>query len=388
MASATHYSGSVPPMERSQCDQILRECGLAKFADSPDDFPDLHFADIFIPYKTAQFSRNYGYLTDGFVQTQQRFLRLGDSDSHHHLRDADRERYTIVKSLHESKVDVVKIDELTGLYARKLTAKPKAPGGVDPRDQEEAARQVTNEIRCMKKCDHDHIINFKESYTDEEYFGIIMTPVSDVNLRQFMDERPEYESGNVYSSESFRLDLESFFGCLLTAFCYLRREGIRHRDIKPENLLVKFSTETRKRPRILVCDLGLAHDSSEGKDTTTSNRDGTPRYKAPELVRYERLEHKEETDVWSLGCVFVELHAVISGRTFAHLQDRLSERKSPTNWTYYENRDRVLKWVHECSQQSQDLAPGASDREPIIESMVSFSPSLTRRISGPSLIQC
>ena len=352
-------------MEQSICNQILSECQQKGLAENSEIF----IVDVYIPYKADQLPSLLEEITDPFRQRQRAFLGLNIPEQHHRWIIADSKRYESVRGLAESRIDEVDING--SKYVRKRTAKPSA---IDPRDQECVAKSFWNEITCMKRCSQRHIVKFKESYTDETYFGIIMLPVAECNLRQFMEKDFVARMYDHYPLENFERDLESFFGCLLTAMCYLRGKEIRHRDIKPENILVKFNQDFSSQPTVLICDLGLAHDfSGERRDTTESNRQGTPRYKAPELVAPHRLPHKEETDVWSLGCVFVELHTIISGFTLIQLFQTMSQdgNDQPDEyWSYHERRLKTLQWVDEMDARADEVAPGSHLRGTLIKAMV------------------
>jgi serine/threonine protein kinase len=79
---------------------------------------------------------------------------------------------------------------------------------------------------------------------------------------------------------------------------YVHSFGIIHRDIKPENILIDKS-----RSLVKLIDFGLAIHESQ----VTTDYIATRWYRAPENL----LETKEYTcaiDVFSLGCVIVELY--------------------------------------------------------------------------------
>ena len=58
------------------------------------------------------------------------------------------------------------------------------------------------------------------------YVGIIMSPVADWNLEEFLDR-------DTIPSEDLSF-LRTFYGCLAAALRYLHRNCIRHKDIKPQ----------------------------------------------------------------------------------------------------------------------------------------------------------
>ncbi|KAH7128096.1 cyclin-dependent kinase, partial [Dendryphion nanum] len=72
-----------------------------------------------------------------------------------------------------------------------------------------------------------------------------------------------------------------------------------HRDIKPHNTLVKGDC-------VFFTDFGIALDW-EGLSCSASTEDTgkTLAYAAPEVTKYEK--RNTAADVWSLGCVFIEM---------------------------------------------------------------------------------
>lgn len=116
----------------------------------------------------------------------------------------------------------------------------------------------------------------------------------------------------------------------LRALAILEAADVMHRDIKPENLLIDPSTLSLK-----ICDFGLARTDPNSDEEIhfdqMGRREGefamkvlkhvltnkkrprrlsfyvasTP-YRAPEIAVGEK-EYHCQSDVWSMGCVFVEL---------------------------------------------------------------------------------
>lgn len=173
-------------------------------------------------------------------------------------------------------------------------------------------RGFETELGVLKKVKHMHIVELIGSYTDARYVALIMSPVADGDLADFLAQRPISSSQQTY--------LRKFFGCLSSALTYLHDSKIRHKDLKPRNILVKEET-------VLLTDFGLALDWTDAQSTTFATLTGfTRKYCAPEVAREE--PRSSSSDVWSLGCVFLEMLTVLKGVTVDSMDTFLSTHGS------------------------------------------------------------
>lgn len=88
---------------------------------------------------------------------------------------------------------------------------------------------------------------------------------------------------------------------LLSGLAYCHERRIMHRDLKPQNILVNKNGELK------IADFGLARAFSIPMPHYTHNV-MTLWYRAPEiLIGGERDSYFTPIDVWSAGCIFVEM---------------------------------------------------------------------------------
>ncbi|EPS38648.1 hypothetical protein H072_7646 [Dactylellina haptotyla CBS 200.50] len=218
-------------------------------------------------------------------------------------------------------------------YARKRL--PRGPvgkgGGAGPRAKEHM-KAFKAELEVLKRLRHRHTVEYVGSYTDAQHLGIIMAPVADGNLAWFLNKIVAEDNNRTITatvsstgSDGSSLDgttsvekralLRTYFGCLASALGYLHTSQIRHKDIKPQNILVMPGTG------VLLTDFGLSFDWAELSRSTTKGAPAalTPRYAAPEVAEHE--PRGASADMWSLGCVFLEMVTVLKGETLEDLKE-------------------------------------------------------------------
>jgi serine/threonine protein kinase len=137
------------------------------------------------------------------------------------------------------------------------------------------------------------------------------------------------------------------FRQLARAVAHAHTLQIAHRDIKPSNLV--FSTRIDNTPRVVLIDWGHACDSRRALCTrkVEVTKAGTLAYRAPEvLVDSKRVSADLDNssilfaqDIWSLGCLFLDL-LFVGGHAHQYEADaRFSCRTSQELllwWTAYQ----------------------------------------------------
>ncbi|MCJ1268929.1 hypothetical protein MMC22_008817 [Lobaria immixta] len=236
-----------------------------------------------------------------------------------------------------------------------------------PRSINSIADSFINERENLEKaerCKHLHIVSFVASFTDESYFGFIMSPVAKSNLKTLLEQSRE-------SNIDERKSLYEAFGCLLETIRHLHEDlKMRHCDLKPSNILV--CRLQGDHFHVCLCDLGISYawDSTENESTDRNHR-GTARYKAPE-VRGETRSHNRMADIFSLGCIFLEMYAVLRGRTLDQMARSITDNHESfdNHWTYAGSLQGVRKWLEELLQDDDD------DREEVLVGLIKSMVSL------------
>ncbi|KAF2268654.1 kinase-like protein [Lojkania enalia] len=185
------------------------------------------------------------------------------------------------------------------VYARKLF---RLPNQVSKR--ENFVQAIKREAQITYRLRHHHIVTVYETYEWRQHFGIIMRPVAQGDLATLLDQ-VDNTSGEL--RDNFLQYIPKWCGCLIQAIAYIHGELVRHKDIKPANILINNHD-------ILLTDFGLAEDMAQKDSTGTEGSVGvhTVRYCAPE-VKKDNARRGRSADIFSLGCVFLEMATVLIG---------------------------------------------------------------------------
>jgi serine/threonine protein kinase/ankyrin repeat protein len=246
------------------------------------------------------------------------------------------------------------VSKATGkVYARKRIRR-KATFGHDS----QAQKIYENELHALKTIgDNDHLIKVRGTYTDKKYLVMLLEPVADGNLKQFMNSATEF-------SPERQRQFRSYFGCLAQTIAFLHTLEVLHKDIKPENVLLKDW-------HLILTDFGTAFDwSKTGQSMTRSNAADvrTPRYQSPEV--FSAGEFHRASDIWSLGVVFLEMVTILRGKSLVDMNDFLQCHGSHLTAIHF-NLEAALKWFEEL--QAVERGP-LTDNEPLtwIKGMLSL----------------
>jgi len=207
---------------------------------------------------------------------------LEEGGKHLHLSKSGDEYFLPHASLGTGKKGIVDV-VISRRTARPFARKRLKRGLSAPADAK-ILEEFEREIQALKRLCHNHIVKLVGSYTDSRNVGLIMTPVADLNLEEFLAD-PKLDA--VLRKRRLR----PFFGCLATALSYLHDKDVRHNDIKPRNILVKDFG-------VYLTDFGIAKSWDENMQSTTlGNHEGyTKRYCPPELV------HGHQVSIPEYGC--------------------------------------------------------------------------------------
>ncbi|KAI9723441.1 MAG: hypothetical protein M1812_001325 [Candelaria pacifica] len=214
---------------------------------------------------------------------------------------------------------------------------------------------VITEVALLQRLRHSHVIQLVGSYLKGRTFGILLYPAADYNLAQYMEGS---------STETVRrISLGRFFRCLTHALQHIHQAGIKHMDIKPKNILVKTETRVTKGdicegdPKVYIGDFGI---SREFPPQDTSQTDGptarSPMYCAPEVKNYiiSGDSRGRAADVFSMGCVFLEMITVIQNKSLDEFIEHRSDLDSEDS-SFCGNLENVASWIRILRETSDPV---------------------------------
>jgi serine/threonine protein kinase len=136
--------------------------------------------------------------------------------------------------------------------------------------------------------------------------------------------------------------LRRYFICLSEALKYLHESDVRHKDIKPENILIDESGA------VILTDFGISRRFAKHTSHVTNNEwKFTRKYASPEIMKGKRVERDDPSDVFSLGCVFLEMATLLLGRDLDNLAAHYATTVNQTGLeeAYHCNLDKVYTWI-------------------------------------------
>jgi len=230
------------------------------------------------------------------------------------------------------------------------------------------------EVKQLKRSQHSHIVQVIGTYTFKQDLAILLYPAAEFNLETFMESILAESPGstNYLHKDETQPKLRAmvtFFSCLSRTIKFLHSNATKHMDIKPKNLLIKdlrYNSLSSQGPyKIYIADFGITRSYKHAADAETDSPTSfTPLYAAPEVVDQRRRGLK--VDIFSLGCVFAEMLAVLAeSDNESKRKDLLAvlsaDEEQPRS--YHGNIPLVTQWLREinelnnCSPHFIELSP-------------------------------
>ncbi|KAM0552027.1 hypothetical protein ACHAPJ_008137 [Fusarium lateritium] len=179
------------------------------------------------------------------------------------------------------------------LAVKEVEVNPKAAGG-DKSKMKELVAALDQEIDTMQHLDHINIVQYLGCERKETSISIFLEYISGGSIGSCLRKHGKFEDSVV----------SSLTRQTLSGLAYLHREGILHRDLKADNILLDLDGTCK------ISDFGISKktDNIYGNDKTNSMQ-GSVFWMAPEVIRSQGEGYSAKVDIWSLGCVVLEMFA-------------------------------------------------------------------------------
>ncbi|KAF8505364.1 hypothetical protein BU17DRAFT_101047 [Hysterangium stoloniferum] len=157
---------------------------------------------------------------------------------------------------------------------------------------------IMSEIDLLKNLNHANIVKYKGFVKTREYLYIILEFCENGSLHNICKRFGKFPENlvAVYISQ------------VLEGLVYLHDQGVIHRDIKGANIL------TNKDGCVKLADFGVASSTASAMNDAAVV--GSPYWMAPEVI--EQSGATTASDIWSVGCVVIEL---LEGKPPYHFLD-------------------------------------------------------------------
>ncbi|KAL9608068.1 MAG: hypothetical protein Q9167_007068 [Letrouitia subvulpina] len=276
----------------------------------------------------------------------------------------------------------------------------------------ERRKEAAREINTMKHLRHPHIAALLGTYEHQTRVHILIFPVACCDLDQFLqctsvsvnirdqnvplyslrrflpgsDSTTSSQASNGSSPHTTKshqesqktrnteidywpldiplsekkLFLRQFFVCLCQALQYLHVENVRHKDIKPANILIDRSGS------VILTDFGISRRFAPNTSHVTRNeRKFTNKYASPEIIRGQTRD--DPSDVFSLGCVFLEMATLLLDYDLSSLRKHCSHIVNDDGQedAYHCNLKYAYTWMENMrkSHKAQVSSLGPSGNE-------------------------
>lgn len=213
--------------------------------------------------------------------------------------------------------------------------------------------QIKDEMGVLQVLDHPNIVQYYgiEPHRDKVY---IFMEFCDGGSLAGLLEHGRIEDETVIMVYALQM---------LEGLAYLHERRVMHRDIKPENILLDHDGV------IKFVDFGAAKViARQGKTLAAehaatgagrqNSMQGTPMYMSPEVIRGQTTGRLGAVDVWSLGCVILEM--ATGRRPWASLDNEWA-----IMYNIAQGNPPKLPESDQLSEQGMDFLNKCFDRDPV-----------------------
>ncbi|EKV05966.1 MAP kinase kinase kinase (Bck1), putative [Penicillium digitatum PHI26] len=179
------------------------------------------------------------------------------------------------------------------LAVKLVEINPRIAGADKDRIKEMVAA-LDQEIDTMQHLEHPNIVQYLGCERGEFSISIYLEYISGGSVGSCLRKHGKFEESVVRSLTRQTLD----------GLAYLHDKGILHRDMKADNILLDLDGTCK------ISDFGISKKTDDiyGNDSSNSMQ-GSVFWMAPEVIQSQGQGYSAKVDIWSLGCVVLEMFA-------------------------------------------------------------------------------
>ena len=166
--------------------------------------------------------------------------------------------------------------------------------GQDKDRMKEMVAALDQEIDTMQHLEHPNIVQYLGCERGEASISIYLEYISGGSIGSCLRKHGEFEESVV----------KSLTRQTLSGLAYLHDQGILHRDMKADNILLDLDGTCK------ISDFGISKKSDNIYSNDSSNSmQGSVFWMAPEVIQSQGQGYSAKVDIWSLGCMVLEMFA-------------------------------------------------------------------------------
>lgn len=158
-------------------------------------------------------------------------------------------------------------------------------------EEEGVPSTAIREISLLKELHHPNIVCLEDVLLQEKKLYLVFEFLS-MDLKKYIDSIPNNQLLD-------KMLVKSYLYQIIQGILYCHQRRILHRDLKPQNLLID------RQGLIKIADFGLARAFGIPVRVYT-HEVVTLWYRAPEVLLGSH-RYSTPIDIWSIGCIFVEM---------------------------------------------------------------------------------
>lgn len=282
------------------------------------------------------------------------------------------------------------------------------------------------EINSIRNVQNGHLVSYFASYVHQGYGYVLFTPVSDFNMKSFLTTTPATFKN--LEKQTRRHLLLNWIHCLVDTMTFLHNRGLSHGNIKPSTVLfnnenhIFFSDFTRLNAELLASmadrtsfdkesydyaapeqwfrpsssPTGPLHRkatltslSTSPENTTFSISRSATEYSSnsPAAMMHAPTPHlsPQAADIFSLGCVILELLSLLMKKTTGKFAThRAARHKTPgrggavLDSSFHKNLGQVESWMaqlaREAKKKDDTVFRGIAPMLHVVERMLAIHP--------------